>query len=352
MKRTALTRATRALGLSVALIVGCTDETPGTASEKGAPVVLADVVQREFAPSIEGLGTARALESVLVTASASGRIEEIYFKEGARVGAHQALVHLEDDEERAEFAAAQAEAELAEDRYRRLRELTAKGLMPKDQLAQQEQVQKSAQARLQLARVRLEQRTVRAPFAGILGFRQLSQGALVQPGSPIVSLDAVDTLRVEFSVAETQLGELATGASVDVRAAAWPDRVFNGTIRAIGSRVDEVTRAVPVQALLDNRNGTLKPGMLLMVTAASRPRAALFVPESAVTPDQSRQFVWRVDPDGTAQKVDVTLGARLPGWVEVVDGLAAGERVVVEGQARLQPGVLVREVSHASATPG
>ena len=345
-----------ALLTAVALLAACSDDQPAAAVRTDAPpdatpVVLGAVEQREFVPQIEGLGTARALESVLVTARVSGRIEEFFFKEGARAAANQALVRLEDDEERADLKAAQAEAEQAESRNKRLTELSAKGLVPRDQLEQQEQLLKSAQARLELARVRLEQRTVRAPFAGVLGFRQQSLGSLVQAGSPIVTLDQVDTLRVEFSVAEALLGDLAAGAIVDVRAAAWPEREFKGRITAVDTRVDEITRAAKVQAQLDNRDNALKPGMLLTVRAQGRKRSALFVPEAAVAPENTQQFVWRVTAGNQAEKVAVTLGARLTGSVEVREGLAAGERVVLEGHTQLRPGRHVRAIEQPGAAP-
>lgn len=344
----------RILPLLVALSgvpAACTDDTPAAAprpvADAAAPVVLAAAERREFAAVIEGLGTARALESVLVTARVGGRVEEIFFKDGATARAGQPLVRLEDDEERAELAVTQAAAEQADSRLRRMQELSARGLVPRDQVEEQAQLARSAASRLELARVRLEQRTVRAPFAGQLGFRQVSPGALVQPGTPIVSLDAVETLQVEFSVPETQLAGLAVGARVQARAAAHPGRVFEGAVRAVDSRVDEVTRAVLVRARVGNADRALKPGMLLTVGAQAPPRAAVFVPEAAVAPEQSAQFVWRVTPQNTAEKVAVALGARLPGWVEIANGVAAGERVVVEGQANLRPGRPVRDVTPA-----
>lgn len=343
--------------LLLSLLAGCGDDSPAAtaAAERAVdatPVVLGRVEPREFVPQIEALGTARALESVVVTARVTGRVEEIFFKEGARASAGQALVRLEDDEERAELKAAEAEAEQAQARHQRLTELTQKGLVPRDQLEEQGRLLKSAQARLELARVRLGQRTVRAPFAGVLGFRQQSLGSLVQPGSPIVTLDQVDQLRVEFSVAEALFGDLAPGATVEVRAAAWPERVFKGRISTIGTRVDEVTRAARVQALLDNKDNALKPGMLLTIRAQGRPRRALFVPEAAIAPENARQFVWRVAAGDKAEKVEVALGARLTGSVEVGSGLAAGDRVVVEGHANLRPGRVVREVSAPGGIPG
>ena len=343
--------------LAVLLLAACGNDSPASPGKpagapEAVPVVLGQVEQREFLPQIEGLGTARAQESVLVTSRVSGRVEEIFFKEGGRATAGQPLVRLEDDEERADLKAAQAEAEQAETRHARLTELSGKGLVPRDQLDEQRQVMKSAQARLELARVRVEQRTIRAPFAGVLGFRQQSLGSLVQPGSPFVTLDQVDTLRVEFSVSEALLGDLAPGAVVEVRAAAWPDRMFKGRISVLDTRVDDVTRAAKVQALLDNKDNALKPGMLLTVRAQGRKRTALFVPEAAVAPENAQQFIWRVGAGDKAEKVLVGLGARLPGTVEVLTGLAAGERIVVEGHAQLRPGRSVRPVDTPAPASG
>jgi len=346
-------RAFWAPAAALALAACSNGESAGPAradrAPEATPVVLGAVEQRQFTPEIEGLGTARALESVLVTARVSGRIERIEFKEGARAKAGEPLVRLEDDEERAELTAAQAEAEQAQSRHQRMQDLQAKGMVSRDQLEEQAQRVKSAQARLGLARVRLDQRTIRAPFAGVLGFRQQSLGSLVQPGSPVVTLDSVDQLRVEFSVAEALLGDLAPGAGVEVRAAAWPDRSFKGKISALDTRVDEITRAAKVQALLDNRDGALKPGMLLNVRAQGRPRTALFVPESAIAPENARQFVWRVGAGDKVEKVEVALGARLTGSVEVRNGVGAGDRVVVEGHGQLRPGRVVRELAPAPA---
>jgi membrane fusion protein (multidrug efflux system) len=360
MQRTAFLLVLPALAL---LAGACSRESPaapsppgpGKAAERPAdatPVIVGQVEQRDFVPDIEGLGTARALESVLVTSRVSGRVQEIFFREGARAKAEQPLVRLEDDEERAELKATEAEAEQAESRRQRMTELNSKGLVSRDQLEEQNQVAKSAQARLELARVRLAQRTIRAPFAGVLGFRQQSLGSLVQPGSPVVTLDDVDRLRVEFSVAEALLGDLVPGATVEVRAAAWPERTFTGRITALDTRVDEVTRAVRVQAQLDNRDGALKPGMLLTVRAQGRRRQSLFVPESALTPENARQFVWRVGAEDKVEKIEVALGARLTGSVEVRGELAAGDRIVVEGQPQLRPGRIVRVVTPPAPAPG
>lgn len=344
----------RALPL-LCLLSGCTAEAPSETAAKPAeealPVVVATVTAREYQDAIEALGTARAEESVLVTSRVSGRVRAIHFTEGSPVAAGAALVTLEDDEEKAELTSAQASAEQADSRYARMQELAGTGLIPRDTLDEQTDVQKTARARLQLARVRLDQRIVRAPFAGMLGFRQVSLGALVTPGAGIVTLDKVDVIRAEFSIPETRLTQVLPGAALGAESAAYPGRRFEGQVTAIAPRVNETTRAVAVQARIRNTGLLLKPGMLLNVKLTGAARTARFVPEGAIVPENDDQYIWRLAAGDKAEKVKVSLGVRLPGQVEVTSGLNDGDRIVVEGALQLRPGRNVRPAA-ASATPG
>jgi len=143
------------------------------------------------------------------------------------------------------------------------------------------------------------------------------------------------------------IAHLQEGTPVEGRAAAWRDRSFSGKVTAIGTRVDEVTRAVPVQALIDNSQRLLRPGMLMTLSVQTKPRLLRFIPEAALAPENARQFVWRVQPDATVEKCAVTIGLRATGWVEILDGLNLGDRIVAEGIANLRPGRVVREVTAA-----
>lgn len=343
-----------ALLVAVALgVVGCSaagDATVGKPSDakrtaEAAPVVTALVEQREFAVPISGLGTARSRESVVITSRVNGRVSQVFFTEGAAVRSGDPLVRLEDDAERAELRSAKAVAAQAHSRHRRMGELSGAGLIPRDELERQLQLTDEAEARLELAQVMLDQRTIRAPFAGTLGFREVSPGTLVQPGAGIVTLDALDAMRVVFSVPETLLAQLQAKGPVEARTAAWRDKLFTGHVTAIGTRVDDVTRAVPVQALIDNSSALLKPGMLMTVSLQTAARSLRFVPESALAPENARQFVWVVRPDSTVEKRAVEIGVRATGWVEILEGVATGDRIVAEGIAGLRPGRSVREVT-------
>jgi len=348
--------ASAALAAAAILLVACSAPDNGKAGKPGgqgddkpASVVTAAVVSQPYAQEITGVATLRARESVLVTARTAGRVSAVLFSEGSRVSAGTPLVRLEDDEERAAYHAARANAELAAGKLGRLDDLLARGMASQDERDTQAQVLKEAQARAELARVQLEIRTLRAPFAGVLGFRQVSPGALVQPGDAIVSLDAIDTLRADFPVPEALANVVRAGNAVEGRAAAVPAREFAGRVTLVNTRVDSGTRTVTVQAQVDNRENLLKPGMLMTIRMRARERDALFVPEAALVPENARQFVWRIR-DGSATRVDVTPGTRRDGQVEVLAGLLAGERVAIAGQGNLRDGKRVEEAAATAAT--
>lgn len=355
-----LRRIALALFLIVPLLLtGCgADSTaPGNGprnADEPATVVLATATLRGHAPPVTGIATLRAREAVTLTAPAAGRLKEIRFREGQPVEAGAVLVRLEDDEERAEFAAADTQATIQATRVARIESLQARGLVSQDERDSATQSLQEARARRELARVRLELRTVRAPFAGVLGLRQVSPGALVRPGDAIVTLDALDWLRADFAVPETLLGLLSPRSPVSARSAAWPGREFRGTVLLVDTRVDETTRAATVQARIDNADGALRPGMLLTVGVQTAERDALFVPEGALLPENARQYVWRIGADDTVARVEVSTGLRSRGEVEIVAGLAPGDRVVVEGQGNLREGRQVRATKRTTlpATTG
>ncbi len=325
------------------LLAACGGSDPATPGKNQgnagapAPVKVASATQSAWQQPIDGIATLRAQESVLVTAPVAGRVTTVQFREGARVVAGAPLVQLEDTEERAEYNAAKVNLELQQQRFRRSQELHDKQLLSQDDFDAQAQTLKDAQARTALAKARLDKLAITAPFAGVLGFRQVSPGTLVKPGDSIVSLDALDTLRAEFQIPESQLAALHFGSPVTAQSAAYPGRAFKGTVTLIGSRIDDTTRTLPVQARINNHDLALKPGMLLTLTAEAKPRQALFIPEAALVPEGNNQYVWRVASDQTAERINVTTGVRQPGQVEIIAGLKVGDVVVTEGQTALQP---------------
>ena len=332
--------------LAAGAVTGCgSDPLPGAKVTPSTAVVTDLAKLRQYTAPIEAIGSARARESVFITSRVSGRVSRIFLTEGARAAKGDPLVVLEDDAERASLRSAVAAAAEAQAQLERLESLAGQGLVSQYERDRQRRTVETTQAELELSRVLLDQRTIRAPFDGVVGFRQVSPGTLVQPGAQIVSLDYSDEMRVLFSVPETLLASVRPGGHVEAVTAAYPGRRYTGRIVARGTRVDEVTRAVPAQAMFDNRDGSLLPGMLLTLHIQARPRPITYIPEAALAPDQARQFVWRIEADGSAHRVEVAIGVREQGWVEILSGIDAGDRVVVEGVDNLRPGAAIREVA-------
>ncbi len=184
----------------------------------------------------------------------------------------------------------------------------------------------------------------------MLGLRQVSVGALVAPGTVITTLDDDSTIKLDFTLPEASLSSLAPGQSITATSDAWPGVNFDGRIADIDSRVDPQTRAVRVRAELPNPDAKLRPGMLLRVQVQLPPREALVLPELAVQQEAQQGYVFRVGADDKVEQVPVKLGTRQRGQVEVVSGLNAGDRVVVEGTVKLHAGSRVVEGGNAPAS--
>jgi membrane fusion protein (multidrug efflux system) len=173
--------------------------------------------------------------------------------------------------------------------------------------------------------------------------RRVSVGALISPGDVITTLDDTSVIKLDFSVPETFVSILREGLSVRATAPAYPGRTFAGKVASIDSRVDMNTRSVTVRALLANEDGALKAGMFLNVSLAKDDRQTLIIPEEALTPEAEKQFVFVV-ADGKAQRREVRIGGRSPGSVEILAGLDAGERVIVEGTQKVRDGAPVNAI--------
>ncbi|MCS6946039.1 MAG: efflux RND transporter periplasmic adaptor subunit, partial [Steroidobacteraceae bacterium] len=313
------------------------------------PVVTAPVQIRELTRALTAVGTARANEAVEITAKSTNIVTRILFNDGQRVRAGDVLVELDSAQARADLAAAQAAVTESTSQYQRSRELLTTQALSQSQFEQLEAAKLANEARLAAARARLEDTVIRAPFNGRVGLRRVSVGTLISPGTTITTLDDTSTIKLDFAVPENAVASLRTGLPISARSNAYPGRHFEGTVASIDSRVDPTTRAVAVRVLLPNHDGALRPGMFMTVELQSERRQALVIPEEALVPEATRQYVYVVR-DGSAARREVTIGAREPGSVEVLSGLTAGERVVVEGTIRIRDGVAVRDLASAQET--
>lgn len=331
------------------------DNTGGERGRRGGGVVTVvtqAIEKREFSDIVEALGTARARESVVLTPRVSDTVRRVAFDDGQMVKKGDLLVALEDAEEQAQIQEARAILQEAESQFARTEDLVTRGNASTATLdAQRRQVQE-AKFRLEAAEARLADRRIVAPFDGVLGLRQVSEGSLITQNNPITTIDAIDTINLDFSVPERFIATLATGQTVRARVEAYPGRIFEGIVKTVDSRVDPITRSVIVRAEVVNNDRALRPGLLMTVEVISRTWQGLSVPEEAVVPSGGRSYVF-VNSDGVAERRQVTLGIRRPGYVEVTDGLAEGERVVTEGTMRLgRAGIRIREAGQAERRAG
>ncbi|MFP4155574.1 MAG: efflux RND transporter periplasmic adaptor subunit [Halothiobacillaceae bacterium] len=340
----------KAQGLVLALAVivfqfGCTDtsEAPKR-TPPPVPVAVATVQPAEFTTRVEALGTTRARESVEITALVTDRIAEIEFEDGDRVETGDPLVRLAGGEElgRLEEARVNLETQLRE--LRRIEGLESRNLVSKQSLDNQKAAVDEARARLTAAEARMGERVITAPFAGVLGLREVSAGALVTPGTVITTLDDTQVMHLDFTVPEVYLASLSEGLPIVAHSQAYPDERFEGEVIQIDSRVAPGTRAVTLRGAIGNEDGRLKPGMLLTLSLVMDRSEALSVPEEAVIPSGQRQLVYRFVDEETFERTPVEIGRRMPGRVEVLSGLEAGDVIVTEGMLLLRPGARMRVV--------
>src|SRR6056297_2829976 len=322
-----------------------TDEPQRVAIEDrpAVAVVMVEARQRELIDEVEALGTTRAREAVEITPRIASVITAIRFREGQMVQAGDVLVELDNAEERAVLAEAEATVIDSRAQFRRASELLASKTVSESQVQQLEATMKADEARLEAAKARFEQSLVRAPFAGQIGLRQVSPGTLVTPGTVITTLDDLSTVRLDFTVPESFLGVLESGLSISARSVAFEGRSFDGEVRTVNTRVDPVTRAITIRAELPNDHGLLKPGMFLTVRLAGQSRLRVMLPEAALVPEGDRQRVYLVR-DGRAWQTEVVVGRRLRGEVEILEGVRPGDSVVVEGTQKVANGGKVTAV--------
>jgi membrane fusion protein (multidrug efflux system) len=181
--------------------------------------------------------------------------------------------------------------------------------------------------------------------------RRVSPGGYVSNSTIITTLDDVSTIKLDFSVPETFLTAVSEGMAIIAHSLVYPGRVFNGTVTSIDTRLDPVSRAVQIRAIIANDDDTLKPGMFMTVDLQRDLGDVLLAPEQAIVPEGSQQFVFVVN-DGIVEKRLVTLGRRIPGFVVIVDGLVTGNYVVSEGTQKLRDGTKIEVLSLQSADTG
>ena len=311
---------------------------------EAAPVKIGPVVQE-----VAAVGTLQANESVVIRSEITGRISAIEFSEGRAVDEGSVLIRIDPTEYQAQVEQIKAGVELNQMNYGRAEQLNKEKLVSPQAYDEVVTKLKESKANLALAQARLDKTTIRAPFSGRLGLRQVSPGDYVQPGQAIVNLEDIDSIKVDFRVPETYLAKVRTDLPVNVRVDARPERLFAGRIYAIDPRIDDASRTILLRARIPNPGGELRPGMFARVNLVLGERLnALLIPEQAVVPMGDAKFVYRI-VDGRAVLAPVKIGQRLEGRVEIVEGLKADDVVVTGGQMKIMDGAPVMVINNPAA---
>lgn len=349
-------------GGAAAMSAGKQGGPPGGKQRGGGPggdnvaVQVAAVSNHTFTDAIQGLGSAQARESIVITPKVQDAIRAIRFESGQRVRRGQVLVELSSVEQQADLAEAVAANAAAQEEYRRFQALAERGFAPRARLEAAQAAAGAAQARVTAGRSRMDDRVIRAPFNGVMGLRLASPGQLVRPGDQIGTLDDLSQIKLDFDVAEARIANLRPGVEITATTAAFPNEEFRGRIAQIDSRISADTRAMRVRAVLPNPNERLRSGMLMNVRVQSNPREALAAPEQAVVDEATGSYVYLVaagEGGGqVAERRTVRTGQRTGGLVEIVEGLAAGDRVITEGVTRVRPDAPVRIAEPGAPAPG
>lgn len=291
----------------------------------------------------QAVGSLRARQGVVLKPEVSGRIQSLSFGDGQRIQKGQLMVQLDDTLQQAQLKQAEASAAIARTNLQRSRELAAQNFVSQSAVDQNAAALEVAQAQVALAQAQISRMKILAPFDGITGIRSVSVGDYVKDGADLVMIEDVSSLWVDFRLPERYLSRLKPGQSVEVVLDAIPDRKFKAQVDAIDAQLDANGRSVLVRARMPNGDGRLRGGMFARVRAVFDARdKALVVPEEALVPLGNRQVVFKV-ADGAgggkvAQRAEVKIGMRVPGRVEILEGVTAGDVVVIAGQARLMRG--------------
>jgi len=319
----------------------------------GVPVEVVKVATASLPQSITTVGSLRSDESVTIRPEVAGRIAAINFQEGQRVAKGAVLLRLDPSINEAEVLQARANLKLARSKYERAVDLSKSNFISGQARDEAENNLRVAEAAVALVEARLAKTEIKAPFTGVIGLRSVSIGDYVKEGADIVNLESIDLLKVDFRVPEVYMRQVKAGQPLQVALDAYPGKTFEGRVFAVNPLLDAAGRAVVIRAQVKNADASLRPGMFARVRLITSESAdSLVVPEQALVPQGSEQFVFKV-VDGRAVRAKVEVGQRRDGKVEMMSGVAAGDVVVTSGQQRLRDGVPVAiKGPAAGAGPG
>jgi membrane fusion protein (multidrug efflux system) len=317
------------------------------APARPAGVEVAKVEVMKLTDDAQTVGSLRSRQGVVIRPEISGRIRDLNFKDGDRVKKGQLLVQLDDQLQQAQLKQAMAELGIAKSNHTRNQELQAQNFISKRTVDESAANMEVSEAKLSLAAATAARLKILAPFDGITGIRTANPGDYLKDGADIVNIEDIEAIFVDFKLPERFQTKVRKGQMANIELDALPGRKFSALVQAIDPLLDANGRSVSVRGCIDNRSMQLRPGMFARVTQVFGERdKALVVPEEAIVPQGPRTTVIKV-VDGTnkddkgqfvkvSQRVDVKIGIRRPGRVEILEGVKEGEVIVIAGQQRIQ----------------
>lgn len=308
---------------------------PPTVLVSTAPVIIEDTPL-----IINVFGSLRAVDSVDITSEIDGTITELFFIPGQSMQAGDPLIRLDDSEQQAMHAQAAAELELSTAEYKRLESLLQKNAVSAQEVDKAKATLDISAAQLKIATAHLEKTLIKAPFAGVIGAKKLSLGQYVMMGTPLVELVDRSQLILEYNVSEQFLNQVAIGQTIELSTSAYPSQTFSGTVNFIAPQLNVTTRTLAVEALIDNSDGRLSPGLSVKLShVLGHQKNGMKIPEESLIPTVEGYKVYIVQ-EGVANSVTVEIESRAKGFV-YVKGLSPDAIVITRGQEKLREGAKV-----------
>ncbi len=287
----------------------------------------------------QGVGALRSLQGVILRPEVSGRISKLGFTDGQRVRRGQLLVQLDDSLQRAQLQQSEAQASIARTNLQRNRELLSANFVSQSVVDQSAAALEVAEAQVALSKAQLARMRIDAPFDGVVGIRSVSVGDYVKDGADLVNVEDISSVWLDFRLAERYVSRIRPGQLIEAQLDAMPGKRFTGQVDAVDSLLDSDGRSLLVRARLPNADRSLRAGMFARTRIVFATRSnAVVVPEEALVPLAGKQYLVKVidGPNGkVSQRMEARIGMRLPGKVEILQGVAAGDVIVTAGQAQL-----------------
>ena len=343
--------------LTVMIASGCNSKKSGAGMMAGMAVnvVAAEAKNQVFQEKISLVGTMAANESVEIKSEIDGTVEEINFEEGQTVKKGQLLISVDKSKLEASVAQAEANSKLAETTSKRYEGITDLRAISKQEFDQAQANSEATRAAVDLVKAELRDATITASFDGVMGERLVSLGQFITKGTSLTFLINQDPMKAEFRVPERYISRLKEKQDIEVSVADYPNEKFKGEVYFIDPQVDELTRTALVKARVPNPDGKLRRGMFANLDLIVNVReGAIVIPETALIPKGDDVSVFVIDAESKAQARPVKVGMRQAGTVEIISGLEAGEKVIVEGFQKIGPGskVASREEQAAGKDAG